>query len=251
MKKTMSCILSFCCLLSINLSAQDYQKNIDNALVEITQNKSMEKINAIVSELEQAPQNQGLIVYWKAYAKYKQVIAYQDLYGNDKATKKLCAKILAEATKDLEALPQKNSDDYALLSVIKNLSVSYAPTLKIPGLSTAAKKDAQLAIKADTANIRAYVAAGIQDYYTPALYGGGSKFESYFQKALSLPDQTQDNPYLPSWGREDAYVYLFLHYYKQTQYDKAVAYIVEALEYYPQSPRLLNLSSQLKQYGLL
>ena len=54
---------------------------------------------------------------------------------------------------------------------------------------------------------------GINNYYTPEFYGGKSKCEEYFKKAISLPDSTSGNEFDPTWGREDAF-YFLLAYYK-------------------------------------
>lgn len=211
----------------------------------------METLNRIVSELESSSQNQAILVYWKAYAKYKQALAYQALHEKEKSCRKTCAKILAEGIQALENKAHKSSEDYALLSIMRNLSIRYAAALKIPIINRAAKEDAQMAIKADDENIRAYVAAGVQDYFTPALYGGGSKYEQYFLQALDLPDQSVNNPYQPSWGREDAYFYLIIHFYNRGDCNKAKDLLTQALERYPQDSRLLDLAAQMKEHGRL
>ncbi len=250
MKKTIICFICCCCLLS-PLTARNYQQEIDLALHAITQSKSMETLNRLVQELETSAKDQDLLVYWKAYAKYKQALAYQALHEKEKDCRKQCAKMLSEGIRALEEKKHKYSEDYALLSIMRNLSIRYNATLKIPIISQAAKSDAQAAIKADSENLRAYVAAGVQDYFTPALYGGGSAYEQYFLQALALPDQTQENPYQPSWGREDAYFYLIIHYYNQGLCNKAKDLLVEALAIYPQESRLLDLADQMKKHGRL
>lgn len=251
MKKLIICLIGCCYLLCPKVAAKNYQSDIDMALQSISHSKSMETLNRIVEELEKASQDQVLLLYWKAYAKYKQALAYQALHEKEKTCRKVCAEILAEGIQALESKTHKNSEDYALLSIMRNLSISYSAALKIPMLSNAAKKDAQAAIKANDKNIRAYVAAGIQDYFTPALYGGGSKYEAYFLQALDLPDQKLNNPYQPSWGREDAYFYLVIHYYNRGECNKAKELLTQALALYPDESRLLDLASQMKQHGRL
>ena len=40
----------------------------------------METLNRLVQELETSAKDQDLLVYWKAYVKYKQALAYQALH---------------------------------------------------------------------------------------------------------------------------------------------------------------------------
>lgn len=250
MNRLLFCLLGIC-LCAITASAQQYQQSIDSALQHVNESKSMEELDKIVEQLRQAPQHQHLLVYWKAYALYKQALAYQALHQEEKSCQKHCAKILSEAIQSLEALSNKNSEDYALLAVLRNLSISYCAKLKIPFISTEAKNNATMAIQTGENNVRAYVAAGILDYFTPSTYGGGQAYEQHFLKALSLEDQQEANPYLPTWGKEEAYFYLIIHYYNRAEFDTAIRLMKEALEAYPQESRLLDLAQQMKQHGRL
>ncbi len=245
MKKTTIYLISICCLFCVKMGAQNLQQRIDSAFYHFNQSQSMEEINRIVNELGRTPGKQALLSYWKAYAKYKQTLAYNELHSKEKSCKKECAKILSQAITLLESNPHKTSDDYALMSIIRNVSISFCPRLKIPFLSNAAKSDAQAAIDMDKENIRAHIAAGVQDYYTPAMYGGGRRYEDCFLKALELPDKQDRNPHSPSWGREEAYVYLVVHYYRKGEKDKAKDLLDEGLSFYPKEPRLIHLASQM------
>ena len=248
MKKLSYVTLGFCLLFAsahLKVNANNYQQRIDTAFHQFIKFTSMEEIDRIVQELENVPSKSRLHVYWGAYAKYKQALAYSELHKEEKSCKKTCAKILSSALKQLETNSHKSSEDYALMSVIKNLSISFSPALKIPFLSNSAKSDAQSAIAADPENIRAYIAAGVQDYYTPEMYGGGKQYEDYFLKALKLPDKKTQNPYEPSWGREEAYIYLVIHYYRQGDKEKAKQLLKEGISICPKEPRLHHLSTQM------
>ena len=85
-------------------------------------------------------------------------------------------------------------------------------------LSNQAKTMAQKAIELDGDNLRAYLVLGINNYYTPELYGGKSKCEAYFKKAIALPDRTSENEFDPTWGKGDAF-YFLLSYYKNRKDD--------------------------------
>lgn len=229
----------------LTLSADNYQQRIDTAFYQFTKFTSMEEIDRIVQELDKIPNKNRLHIYWGAYAKYKQALAYSELHKEEKSCRKACANILSNALKALEKNPHKSSEDYALMSVIKNLSISFSPGLKIPFLSNSSRSDAQAAISADPENIRAYIAAGVQDYYTPEMYGGGKLYEDYFLKALNLPDKKTQNPYEPSWGREEAYIYLVIHYYRLGEKEKAKKLLAEGISVCPNEPRLHHLATQM------
>ena len=49
-------------------------------------------------------------------------------------------------------------------------------------------------------------------------YGGKSKCEAYFKKAIALPDRTSENEFDPTWGKGDAF-YFLLSYYKNRKDD--------------------------------
>ena len=73
------------------------------------------------------------------------------------------------------------------------------------------------------------------DYYTPEAYGGGNNVEENALKSLSLPVQEINNPYLPSWGRQESYELLTNYYIKKNMMDKAKVYIELGLAEYPDS----------------
>ncbi len=91
----------------------------------------------------------------------------------------------------------------------------------------------------DPQNLRAYLALGIRDYYTPVVYGGKNRFEELFLKAISLQDNYSENPNDPSWGKNDAYYYL-LDYYCRNDMEKARLLFAEALKLFPYDNRILQ-----------
>ena len=65
-------------------------------------------------------------------------------------------------------------------------------------------------------------------------------------KALSLPEQKINNPYLPSWGRQESFEMLTDYYIKTNNLELAKKYIELGLSEYPDSYSLLNKKSELK-----
>ena len=122
-------------------------------------------------------------------------------------------KFTEKAIEILESIKGKTTEDYALLGMLKNYQINFSGWLATIKLSNQAKSMAQKAIELDGDNLRAYLVLGINNYYTPEFYGGKSKCEEYFKKAISLPDSTSGNEFDPTWGREDAF-YFLLAYYK-------------------------------------
>ena len=187
------------------LQARNLQTEIDSAFIHYFKTGRMEEIDRIIKALplENKSSNNRYINYWTAYARYKKSLCAQ---SNPAEEFQKTARIeLSEALHSLNKIKNKESEDYALLSILKNYSVAFAAAIKIPFVSGEAKKYAQTAIDMDPQNLRAYLAMGIRDYYTPAVYGGKTRFEELFLKAISLQDTYSDNPNDPTWGKNDAY----------------------------------------------
>lgn len=175
--------------------------------------------------------------YWLAFAKYRKSLAVIQLFANDKAQKKEGGKVLSEAIRLLEKEKNKSSEDYALLAMLKNLAINYASGVKIPFLSNEAKKYAQLAIDLDDCNPRGYLARGLNDYFTPVMYGGGKLFEADFLRVISLEPSKGGHPYEPNWGRDEAYYYLCI-YYKKTRPESVIDLLRQGLNEFPDDRRL-------------
>ena len=83
------------------------------------------------------------------------------------------------------------------------------------------------------------------DYYTPETYGGGNNVEENLLKAISLPPQKINNPYLPSWGRQESFELLTSFYLKKKDKENARKYIELGLAEYPGSYTLKYNKSKL------
>ena len=107
------------------------------------------------------------------------------------------------------------------------------------------KKNVKKATQLDPDNLRAYYVHASNDYYTPEQYGGGKEAESLLKKAIALPEQKVKNNYLPSWGKEDAYILLTELYIKREKWTEAKTVYAEGIALYPESYMLNRLASKL------
>ncbi len=221
------------------LQARCLQTEIDTAFIHYFKTGRMEEIDQIINalHLENKNSNNRYLNYWTAYGRYKKSLCAQSNPADE--FQKTARIELSEALHCLNRIKNKESEDYALLSILKNYSVAFIATIKIPFVSGEAKKYAQKAIDMDPKNLRAYLALGIRDFYTPSVYGGKTQFEGLFLKAISLRDKYSDNPNDPSWGKNDAYYYLLDHYCRKDM-EKARLLFAEAMKLYPNDPRILQ-----------
>lgn len=174
--------------------------------------------------------NSALKNYWIAYINYyKTIVAMQT--KNEELGKKSNEKGIAL----LEEISPKNSDDYALLILLKGLSFPFVSGFKAPFISKEISNLTQKALKANEQNLRVYYAQGSNDFYTPKQYGGGKKAEAALLKAIELPEQNVGNSHLPTWGKEEAYDLLIRFYLREGQKDKAKTYFEKLKELYPNS----------------
>lgn len=218
------------------------QRKIYQAFVHQIVNNDNSQLKSIEQSLQdQYEKNENnLILYWRSYLNFYQAIAYLQQEDKDKAE-----KVIDQAVEWLDEMPKKNSEDYALLAMVQSFSIQFKAGIKAPFISKKVKKNAQLAMKMDAQNLRAYYVYGSSDYYTPEQYGGGKEVEEYLKKAISLPDQTIENTYLPSWGKEDAYLLLIKFYMRKEQWDDAKQYFKEANQAYPNSYQINQLAAKL------
>ena len=144
----------------------------------------------------------------------------------------------------MEGLDNKNAEDYALLALLESFGIQFEG-MKAMFVSRSIRKHAEKAMELDPLNPRGYYVYGSNDYYTPEKYGGGKKAETYLKKAVSLPAQTLENTYLPSWGVEEAYDLLIKLYIKREEWDKAKNSFSKAMDQYPDSYYLKEIAPQL------
>lgn len=221
-----------------NIGLQSFQKAIQQAANEgfISRNTiKLDSVEFIIDSMYTQNKN-NLLLYWTAYTKYFKTIIY--LQNDDKINLK---KENIAALGLLESIKNKNSDDYALLAILKGLSFLYTTGARAPFIANDIKKNIDRAIKINPGNIRAYYAQGNNDYYTPKAYGGGKIAEKSFIKAITLQNYNVDSSILPSWGKEESYEQLIKIYIEKENWKSAIKYFNEAIKMYPENYMISKL----------
>ncbi len=240
-----SLMVSVVCSLSVaaqTQAKQDIQSQVMDAFMGSFAEQSGARMVSLIEELSSSydKNRNSLFLYWKGYAHYYHSIFY--LKNGDRKNAQ------AEVDKGIEALAsieKKNSEDYALLSLLRSYSCRFLGFPEVVQASQSATIDAERALELDENNPRAcYVLANI-DFYTPENYGGGKKVEEYALKAVSLPACKMVNPYLPSWGRRESYELLANYYIRKKDMEKAWKYIELGLAEYPDSYVLKSSKAKL------
>jgi len=221
---------------------QSIQSRIMDAFLNafVVQNNS--EMISIIDELSLMydKSHNSLFLYWKGYALYYNSIIYLKNGDKNKAHEELNKGIDA-----LESIKTKNSEDYALLSMLHSFSCQFLKFPKVVLASRNADNYIEKALKLDENNPRAYYVLANNDYYTPEKYGGGSIVEENALKAISLPVQEINNPYLPSWGRQECFELLTNYYIKKNNMEQAKKYVDLGLAEYPDSYTLKHNKSKL------
>ncbi len=213
------------------------QNKIYTAFVQGFISKSNAKLTSLSNELEMLynEKNQKLILYWRSYLQY-----YSAIYYLNRGDRNISEKEIDKGIDWLKGMKNKNSEDYALLSLLQGFGIQFKG-MKAMFISSKIKKNANTAIALDSTNLRAYYVYASNDFYTPKKYGGGKEAEKYLLKAISLPVQKIKNAYLPSWGKKESYEMLIKLYIKQGKWDLAKKYFQEGIKRYPDSYEIKKL----------
>jgi hypothetical protein len=222
-------------------SIEGIQKKINEAFVQSFITQKNDALIELAKNLEQLyrEKNQNLILYWRSYLQF-----YTSIYFLKANDKKKAEKEIDRGIDWLEGMPNKNSEDYALLSMLQGYALQFKG-LKVMFLAGEVKRNASQAIALDSTNLRGYYVYASNDFYTPAKYGGGHEVEKYLMKALSLPAQKVANTYLPSWGIQEAYELIIKHYIAKEQWEQAKNYYKEAATEFPENYQITQLASKL------
>ena len=227
-------LLCFMLLAAYPLSAQDLsflqniQSKIDSALSRSFAHQNTAPLDSMLTQLANLTPQNNLTTYWQSYARSMETIYFM---RNKQA--KEAEHIINRACDDMEQLNKKNAEDYALLASVQNLAIQFRSGMGAGKLSSQAVGNAQTALQMDSTNLRAWYVLATNDFYTPAFFGGGKKTEKFLLKALSCPAQQVPNPYMPSWGREEAYQLLLTYYVQKEQYEQARVLLNAAQKEYP------------------
>lgn len=228
------------------LKSDDLLKNIENKILQAfggaMMMKNPKKLNELTTQLSELrkKKDQSLISYWSGYLEFYKSIYYQGV--DDKNAAK---KAIEKGIDLVSAIDPKNSEDFALLSMMESFSLQFIPGFKVPIISKRVKQNAKLAIKMDSRNLRGYFVYASNDFYTPEKFGGGKEAEEYLLKAIALNDQQVKNEYLPSWGKKEAYEMLIKLYIKKEDWNNAKKHFQDANELYPNDYMISQLAKKL------
>lgn len=218
------------------------EKQVMSAFVQAQMTESgadLEALGAQFLEAYKAKDNK-LAAYWYAYNCYYKCIYH--MMAEEKAEAK---KTIKSGIAILADLPDKNSEDYALLASMQSLSIPLYASFQAIFISGKVSKNGEKALAMDPNNLRAHLVLGTSDYYTPTQYGGGKKVEDYLLKAIKLPAQTQPNPYLPAWGKNTAYETLIRFYLREGRKEDAKGMFKAAKKEFPEDYQISSLAEQL------
>ena len=220
---------------------ENIQKKISTAFAQSMMTQSNEKLTKIGNQLEQLykEKDQNIIQYWRAYIQY-----YQAIFHISNNNPKESEKAVNEGIELIEKLPSKNSEDYALLGMMQGFNMQFKG-MKAMFYTRKVSNSIDAALSSDPENIRAQFVAGSNDFYTPEKYGGGKKVEEHLLKAIDMPAQKTPNPYLPSWGKEEAYEILIRYYIRKKDLAKAKTYYKKGMELFPNSYLINQQASKL------
>ena len=220
--------------VSPRLELKEIQSQINKAFGESMQVQKANNLDQLILALEQSKANKSasvskLITYWHSYALY-----YKAIYHMQTKQPSEASKAVSRALELLEEMPTKDSEEYAMIARLEGLGLAFAGP-KAPTMAQSMIKHEHLAMKLDPQNPRAYIVAGINDFYTPKSFGGRTMAKKYLTKALELSAQRSISPYAPSWGREEAYEYLIRYLVEEEKGEGARKLQEQALKEFPNS----------------
>ena len=217
------------------------QKKIKSAFNSSFISRNVSELDAVSNQLEDLYNTRpySLIAYWRSYASY-----YKSIVHIKFGDRKMSEEQIDKGIELLKSIDNKNSEDYALLAILQGFSIQFKE-MRAPFISADLKKNGQKAIQLNDKNLRGYYVIANNSYYTPKEWGGGKDVEENLIIATSLPEQTTENPYMPSWGKEESFELLIKHYIENEKWSEAKEYFKKGIEMYPESYILSQLASKL------
>ncbi|MFA8298929.1 MAG: hypothetical protein ACEPOV_02080 [Hyphomicrobiales bacterium] len=229
MKKVLSILfIAMFLLLKVANAQEEVLNNIQSKIeLAVYKDNDIERVQSIVDSLTylQQKSNNSLLSYWKAFASYNLAILYMQEKQDDNAK-----EAIEKGITTIDEIKRKTSDDYALLSILQGLDLTYMNFLEVPFNAKKAQGSSEESVKLDPNNLRAQLAEAINDFYTPKMFGGGKKVERILKKAIELKDTYDVNPYAPTWGKDLAYSYLIRFYEKKNDWERAQKYYDRSVE---------------------
>lgn len=191
----------------------------------------LDRVSQALSEMD-AKQPNPISKYWLSYADYQLAIVHQ--YGLKDSEKS--EGVLSRGIKRLEKLPSQNSEDLALLALMKSFSIQFITFGMAKGkMSSESMSLAEKSKTLDPQNPRSYYVLGSSNFYTPKMYGGWKEVETLLTKAISLGKKQEDSyrPFQPTWGMEESYRMLLDYYNREKDGEKGKVLAKEAQQKFP------------------
>lgn len=191
--------------------AMPYQSVIDKSVALAFGQKSTAPLEAAMMQVAADTQMPGSYkTYWKAYLLYQMSIVQSYILKDSKKAEKTIEKAMA-----LLEEQEGGSEEDALLARCKILAIQFASVMDIPRMSKEIQQHLDNALSADAKNFRAYYVAAENNLYTPPMFGGMEKVETYAEQALACPMTTDMSKYAPAWGKAELYQILIQYYEKK------------------------------------
>lgn len=217
------CFFTAISMLSANVSAfvvpsyvaadsvMPYQSVIDKSVGAAFGQKSIAPLEAMTAQVAADKQMPGPYkTYWQAYLLYQMSIVQSYILKDNKKAEKTIEKAMAL----LEEQGGESEDD-ALLARCKIFAMQFASMLDIPRMSKEIQEHLNNALSADAKNFRAYYVAAENNLYTPPMFGGMEKVETYAEQAFACPMTTDMSSYAPAWRKAELYRILIQYYEKK------------------------------------
>lgn len=227
------------------LSAQKSLKNIEQKILTAYSESVQTKANQFqpVYKLLSAFDNQenSNVTYWIAFAKYQQARFFNRIDNGKEAF-----TLLKEGIQEIKTLKKPNSEALVLHGTMLSFSIAFQRNI---AAIVSGKADAlyDKALHRNKNNLRAYLAIGKSDFFTPEQYGGGFKAESYLKQALGMPDKSTNTDLAPTWGRELVYYYLASFLQREHRIEEATIYCKQGLKKFPNSNILKKLVENINK----
>lgn len=242
MKTIMNLLVLVCMTFSIFAQGDktsllvNLQEKIDSCFVVSYKEKDVTPLLEVEKSIDGIKMNNYLPQYWGAYLKLNLSIMYSKIGDDVKGEESI-----NEAINMLNAIENKDAEVFALFAYSQCLSIQYVRGMQAGMISQSAGQNVKNARKIDENNIRAWYVSGVLDFYTPKSFGGQKECEQFFKKAISLEEKNTDNPYLPTWGKEDSYIMLINYLLVNERKNEAEQYYKEAISAFPSSSSLQEL----------
>lgn len=197
---------------------KNIQQKVDSISGQVFINNDITSLTDIQKEINLLPKENFYTKYWSAYIDLKLATYYKS--QNNPTESEKC---INKAIDSLKSVKKQNAETLSLLAYCQSFSIQFYKGMSAGMISQQAASNAQKALKLKPQNIRALFVSGLLDYYTPKMYGGGTKYVEYFTQVTNIKETENHNPYLPHWGEAMTYNLLIKHYLEQNNNHRAKA----------------------------